>query len=74
MSITLMEQPSSALRYGLLSVKPIPVEEIIKIKGKKYKKTGISFESDQKTQFEKFEDFISFRYEQVISKMKIRNS
>jgi len=71
MSVPLMEQPSSALRYGLLSVKPIPFEELVKIKGIKYKRTGIRYEPQQQSQFEKFEDFVSFRYEQVMSRMPI---
>lgn len=66
-----MEQPSSALRYGLLSVKPIPVEEIVKIKGMRFMRKGIIYEPEKKAQFENIEDFISFRYENVMVRMPI---
>ncbi len=68
-----MERPSSALRYGLLTIKPIPIEEIVKLKGRKYIKKGISFQQDEqkKTEFEKFEDFVNFRYAQIFEKMPL---
>jgi len=67
-----MAEPSSALRYGLLSVKPIPYEEILKIKGRKFSQKGIRFEPEQQqTQFEKFEDFVTFRYNRIMNRMPI---
>jgi hypothetical protein len=71
LAVQQLESPSLALRYGLLSIKPIPVEEIVKIKGQKYVKKGISFlpDEEKKTELEKFEDFINFRYGQIFEKM-----
>jgi hypothetical protein len=69
LSICKIENPSSALRYGLLTVKPIPYEEIKKIKGKKYKVSGIRYEHDK--QFTNIENFIGFRYDQIFEKMPI---
>ena len=86
MAIAQMESPSSALRYGLLKVKPIPFEESVKIKGIRYKKSGIRFEQEQgykksgirfeqeqekKSEFDKFEDFVNYRYENIFQKMPI---
>ncbi|MDW8041168.1 MAG: hypothetical protein RMJ03_07130 [Nitrososphaerota archaeon] len=69
MSISSIEYPSSALRYALLDVKPIPFEEIVKIKGIKFLKKGIRYEPEKK--FDKIEDFVTFRYEQIFSRMPI---
>jgi hypothetical protein len=76
MAIAQLETPSSALRYGLLKIKPIPVEDSVKIKGIKYKRTGIRFEQEdeqtkEKSEFEKYEDFINYRYGQIFSRMPI---
>lgn len=73
MSISSIEYPSSALRYALLNVKPIPFEEIVKIKGIKFKKKGIRYEPE-KQRFDKIEDFVTFRYEQIFSRMPIPES
>jgi len=69
MATSSMEYPSSALRYGLLSIKPIPYEEIVKVKGIKFKTTGIRFEPEK--QFDKYEDFIDFRYYQIFERMPL---
>jgi hypothetical protein len=68
-----MESPSAALRYGLLTIKPIAVEEIVKLKGRKYVKKGICFQQDieNKTELEKFENFINFRFAQIFERMPI---
>jgi hypothetical protein len=71
MSIALTEQPSSALRYGLLNVKPIPINEFVKIKGMRFRKKGIAFEPQKETQFESIDDFISFRYGLALGTMPI---
>lgn len=73
MAVTQMETQSSALRYGLLKVKPIPFEETVKINGIRGRVTrkGISFKHDEQTELEKFEDFISYTYEQVFKKVPI---
>jgi hypothetical protein len=69
-----MEQPSSALRYGLLNVKPIPVEDFVKIKGMRFRRKGIIFQPEKETQFDNIEDFISFRYGLVMNTMPIPDS
>lgn len=72
MAAVAIEYPSSALRYGLLNVRPIPVEEIVKIGGTKFRRRGIRYKP--KEQFEKFEDFVSFRYEQIFARMPLPES
>lgn len=68
-----MENPSSAIRYSLLSVKPIPFEEIRKIKGHKIKFSGIKYESEIKdnNQFKSIEEFLNFRYLQIFNRMPV---
>ena len=67
-----IEYPSSALRYALLNVRPIPFEEIKKIRGIKFKIRGIRYEPEK--QFDKIEDFITFRYGQIFSRMPMPES
>ena len=45
----------------------------MKIKGIKYTKKGISFQQDdeKKSEFQKFEDFVNFRYAQIFNKMPV---
>lgn len=72
MSISSIECPSSTLRYVLLNVRPIPFEEIQKIKGIKFRVRGIRYEAEK--QFDKIEDFVTFRYEQIFSRLPIPES
>jgi len=62
-----IECPSSALRYALLNIRPVPFEEIKRIRGIKFKIKGIRYEKEK--QFNKIEDFVSFRYEQIFRRM-----
>jgi hypothetical protein len=66
-----IEYPSSALRYALLTVKPVPHEEFVKIRGirTKFRRRGIRYEPEK--QFVGYEDFISFRYDQILSRMPL---
>lgn len=72
MATAAIEYPSSALRYGLLNVRPIPVEEIVKMGGTKFRIKGIRYQPEK--QFEKFEDFVNFRYEQIFARMPLPES
>jgi hypothetical protein len=72
MSVSSIEYPSSALRYALLNVKPVSFEEIVKIRGIKFLKKGIRYEPEK--QFDKIEDFVTFRYGQIFSRMPIPES
>jgi hypothetical protein len=69
LSICEIENPSSALRYGLLDIKPIPYEEVRKIKGRKFKVSGIRYEHEK--QFSNIDEFITFRYNQIFERMPI---
>jgi len=72
MAISSLDHPSSAFRYALLTVKPIPFEEIIKVKGVKFRQKGIRYEPEK--QFESYEDYVRFRYKQILSKMPLPES
>lgn len=72
MAVATIEYPSSALRYGLLNVRSIPVDEIVKIRGMKFKRKGIRYQPEE--QIEKFEDFINFKYERIFARMPIPES
>jgi hypothetical protein len=72
MMVQQLETPSSALRYSLLNVKPIPFQDIVRIKGQSYTRRGIRYIPDgstPQTNFENLQDFIAFRYEQIFEKM-----
>lgn len=67
-----IEYPSSALRYGLLTVKPIPFDEIVKRHGMKFRERGIRYQPEE--QFENYEDYVGFRYEQMFARMPLPKS
>ncbi len=69
LNLSSTEYPSSTLRYGLLHIRPVQIDEIVKISGIPFRRTGIRLEREKKIQ--KFEDFIDFRYRQILYRMPL---
>lgn len=72
LATSLIGYPSSVLRYGLLSVKPIRFEEVRKMKGMKFLVKGIRYEPEKS--IEKFEDFVGLRIGQILDRMPLPES